>query len=768
MALAALVIGLWGVGTILVSYFILSRDLQTNFLRTAPAHVILTSKDFNQLDLAAFKNRPDIEAAEFRDLSLLRIQVHPDEWIPVWLFAVHNFESTSLAHIFPESGMKSPPPGTILMERNGQLISDLKPGTSASIRSGAKKHSVPVSGIVFDPAQAPATQDHLIYAYADPKTYEAISGAGSGRRLIYRVKNARDKKEVVKVNEAVLRELKTSGIVVRSSVIPKLNEHPHQWQLDTLLFLIGSIGLLAFLMAAVLVSQLMSALMARQVRQIGILKAIGGSQWEILKIYLLMLLFLGTVSGFAAIPLALASGYGFAFFVAYVLNFEILTRTLPWEVYAALISASLLLPILFSLPSIWMGVRLPVREALAGEGLAVPKKLSNPRGMTWPLPADFLMALRNTFRRKRRLAVTVLAMSLGVAIFLTGFNVRKSLWQFLSDLKNGMGHDVQVVLQEAIPRDEALAAFSSVPHVEKVELWNGGRGEVQSRVVATDDGVGLVALPVESKLLTLPVIAGRWLAPSETPEVVMNQQAAALFGNPKIGSVQNLGIGGKTLSAVFVGLVEEFEKPKIYLDQKHYDAHANPAHLVNSLMFVASDKRYENVLALKKEIEKKIEGSTLSVLYVMSQAERVKVIYDHLNIILSTILILAFTVLLVSALGMASATGINIMERTREIGVLRAIGATPGRIHNLFVNEGMVVVAASLALGLLLAWPLSVAASAFFGRLMLGDEASLRLNLSQLGFWITVFTTTIFGWLACRIPASQAIKVETWKALSYE
>ena len=61
----------------------------------------------------------------------------------------------------------------------------------------------------------------------------------------------------------------------------------------------------------------------------------------------------------------------------------------------------------------------------------------------------------------------------------------------------------------------------------------------------------------------------------------------------------------------------------------------------------------------------------------MSQAERSKIIYDHLNIILTLLAFLAMLVLVVSALGMASATGINIMERTREIGVLRAIGATP-------------------------------------------------------------------------------------------
>ena len=113
------------------------------------------------------------------------------------------------------------------------------------------------------------------------------------------------------------------------------------------------------------------------------------------------------------------------------------------------------------------------------------------------------------------------------------------------------------------------------------------------------------------------------------------------------------------------------------------------------------------------DIEKAIALSDLNVLYVMSQAERAKIIYDHLNIILSIITFLALLVLVVSALGMAAATGINIMERTREIGVLRAIGATPGMIYKLFVSEGMLISSVSIISGLILAWPLSIAAADF-------------------------------------------------------
>jgi ABC-type antimicrobial peptide transport system permease subunit len=117
---------------------------------------------------------------------------------------------------------------------------------------------------------------------------------------------------------------------------------------------------------------------------------------------------------------------------------------------------------------------------------------------------------------------------------------------------------------------------------------------------------------------------------------------------------------------------------------------------------------------------------------------------------------------------MASATGINIWERTREIGVMRAIGATPKMIYALFVNEGMITCTISILLGLLLSYPLSQLASVFFGKLMLGEGSVLQYAFSPLGFLITIIVTLLFGWLASRIPAKSAIKISTHKALSYE
>ncbi len=767
LVVLALAVGLWGVGGILVSYTILTRDLSENFVQTRPAHAVLASKDFGSLDLTALRRRPGIEGAELRDLSLQRIEVYPNDWIPLWLFGVEDFEKFSVARFASEKGAKVPAPGTMLIERDGRLISSLDVGSRARVRSGQRVREVPITGIAFDPAQAPATQDHFIYAYADKQTYAEITGEPANQRLLVRFSRVNTRRDVQARVDELLAYLQAAGFRNVNATVPKFNEHPHQWQLNTLLLLQGGIGLLAFLMGAVLVSQLMASILAKQVRQIGILKAIGASRRQVLKIYLAMVLALGIAAGVIAIPSAVASGYAFSHFVAGKLNFEILTRQLPHHLYLLLAAASLLFPVLLSLPAILKGINVSVRDALTDYGVAPPAAGAEKAGASW-LPRGLLVALRNSLRQKKRLALTVAAMALGVAIFSTGFNVRSSLATLLADISSSMKHDVQVVLKDQMAPECVLPIFSGIDNLERIETWNGGRGELQSRIVATSSGVGIVALPYDTDLFRPRLVAGRWLRRSGRPEAVMNQQAIELFGNPRVGSSQSLDIGAQTLTVDLVGVIEELEKPKIYLDKDQYDAVANPQHHVNSLMFVAKDKDYGKVIALKRDIEAAIAPSELNILYVMSQAERVKVIYDHLNIILTTIVFLSLLVLVVGALGMASATGISIMERTREIGILRAIGATPAMIFRLFVAEGMITSIASIALGLLLAWPLSKVASFFFGNLMLGEGAALRYVFSVEGFAITLVTTLVFGWLASRIPAHRAVRVSTREALAYE
>lgn len=765
LAIVALVVGIWGVASVIVAYVTLTQDLRKNFMATRPAHAVLASPDFAALDLAALRARSEVESAELRDLSMQRIEVHPDEWIPLWLFGVEDFREQSLATIRLERGATVPPPQTMWIERDGKNISNLDLGAAPRVRAGSRLFNIPVSGIAFDPAQAPATQDHFIYAYVDKNTYRQIAGTVN-QRLILRLRGVSSADAVRERVLPLLADMHTRGIRITAINVPNFEEHPHQWQLDTLLLLQGSIGFLAFLMGAVLVSQLMAALLARQVRQIGIMKAIGATRAKLLAGYALMVLALGVAAGAIAIPLALRASAAFSSFVAGKLNFDVQTDALPALALAGVIAVSVFLPLAAAWPTLWRGTGISVRRAL--EDQVATNIPSRTVATSAQMPPWLAIAIANALRQKRRLAITVLTMALGVAIFDAGFNVRSSLADLLATMDHSMGHDVQVVLSAPVAPKTVLPLFADIPNLQHIEGWNGGRGELQTHVVATSSGIGVVALPYDTALFRPRIRTGRWLRASPEPEIVLNEQAHEAYGRPALGATLDLDIDGKKLQAVLVGIIEELEKPKIYIDRAQYDLVFDRDHRINSLMMVAQDKRYDRVLQLKRAVEARIAASDLSVLYVMSQAERVRVIFDHLDIVLTVLVLLSVLVLLVGAMGMAAATAINIQERTREIGVMRATGATAGAVFRQFVTEGMLVCVASIILGLLLAIPLSAASAVFFGRLMLGEGASLRLVFSGPGLVVVGVCTLIFCLLASSLPARRAARVPTREALAYE
>lgn len=769
LVIFALSLGIWGVGTVLVSYNILTHDLNQNYQSTAPPHVIFHAGNFKKSDLGYFKKNQSVESAEFRDFSLHRIEVRPGYWIPLWLYGVDNPEHMQLAKFFPQRGLKIPDYGTILLERDGLNVSDIQPGDCPQLRVGDRVIKVKVSGICFDPAQAPATQDAFIYAYTDQQSYSAITHLPLNQRLLVRLKHVQSKTDVEEISKELKRVMASEGVNITSVEIPKFNEHPHQWQLNTLLFLIGTIGFLAFAMGSVLVSQLIRSILSSQVRQIGILRSLGATRGQVLSIYLFMLFTIGLLSGCIAIPLAVETGFEFSRFVAGKLNFDLLTQTLPASTYVYLVGSSVVLPVLLSLPMLLKGTSVSVKDAVSDYGLLPQSsgyQFEMLNQLSWSYSSQ--LAFRNSLRNTKRSAVTILAMAFGVAIFDTGFNTRQSLWELLSGLKQELRYDAQVVLARPVTREEALQPFKHLQNVDEIETWVGGRGEIQSKVIGTDKGSGIVAVPVTTSYLKLRLVKGRWITSSAQVEVVLNQQAQSLYNNSDINSTIDITIDGKTIKAKVVGIAEQFEKPKLYMDIVTYDSLVNPKHLINTINFRAQKNDLTAVSRLKEEIEKSIVPSKLEVLFVMSQAERVKIIYDHLDIILSVIIILSFLVLTVSAVGMASATGINIWERTREIGVMRAIGATPEMIYRLFVMEGVVTSVISILLGLVLAYPLSKLAATFFGQLMLGESANLQYAFSPLGFGITALVTFVFGLLASRIPARSAIQVSTQQALSYE
>ena len=109
---------------------------------------------------------------------------------------------------------------------------------------------------------------------------------------------------------------------------------------------------------------------------------------------------------------------------------------------------------------------------------------------------------------------------------------------------------------------------------------------------------------------------------------------------------------------------------------------------------------------------------------------------------------------------------LGVLERTREIGVLRAIGARHGAILAMIQVEGLVVSLLGWALAIPLSLPMSVVLAKAFARVMFAVPVTWVPEASGVLAWLAL--VVVVSVLACLWPAVRAMRVTTAAALAYE
>jgi putative ABC transport system permease protein len=184
-----------------------------------------------------------------------------------------------------------------------------------------------------------------------------------------------------------------------------------------------------------------------------------------------------------------------------------------------------------------------------------------------------------------------------------------------------------------------------------------------------------------------------------------------------------------------------------------------------SLTVIATDAQAVEPLS------RELEAQGLQVNTGREIAEKVAAIARYLSLAFGMI---GFVILLVAGLGIANALALSVLERQREIGIFRSVGASQGNIRTIFLLEAFLLGAAGSALGIALALALEVLAN----RLLLqalqpsaaGTPASLLIPSSFFAnTWQILGTAFIIGLVVSLLagvsPASRAARLQPAEVL---
>ena len=762
LAVVAMAAGAFGVTMILTSYSILKRELGTMYTDTRPASAILTidgTVDDTLVD--SVRRMPGVADAEARPVIYGRIQVAKDHWLPLTLFVIRDFSDIRLDRFKPDSGAWPPGDDEMLIERSSLSVANASLSDRVIIRtSDHAEHAVRITGTVHAAGLAPGWMEHAVTGFVSWSSHLRSSATSADQLRLLVATDALNERHIRDVASKV--EASINRKVTRIDV-PTPGRHPHAAQMDTFLFLLGAFGALTFALSAVLVATMIHALLTEQLRQIGVMKTVGASTMQIAALYLGQVAILAAAALAIGIPLGIAAGGAYARFAASMLNATLRSTLPPLWIIAAEVLAGIAIPLLVALGPIARASRITIHEAFSNDIGRHPfgtRRFDRWLARIQWLPRPLMLSLRTTFHRRGRLILTVATLAAGGAAFIAALNVSAAWNRTLAADARGRRFDVQAVFSRPVPIAQVQQVLDKHPDVVHAEYW------IESGAMLGETNVSLIGPDANTKLLDLPLIAGRWLQPDDEAVAVINQ--SALAHDLHLGGNIPLRINGKIVTWRIVGVVNELAPhANVYAPPRTILAATGKSpDLTRSARIVTRQRDIPGQLAAAKSIEQALNNAGIDVAAVQSLSDSRKSFADHLVIIKSALIFAALLVVLVGGLGLTSTLTLNVFERTREIGILSAIGATPRTIARDVVFEGMVMAVLSWFIAVIAAIPITFALDDAAGRMFIRSALDFYMSPTAVAAWLLL--VLILAALSSFHPARRSARLAVREAIAYE
>ena len=281
LMLAAVGFALFAVTTMLAAYGIVTREVNRNYMSTNPASATIDVGEVSQEMLTAAKAFPGVADAEARSVVAARVKVG-GEWMRMLLFVVDDFATTRMNLFAPYSGAEAPADGAMLVEKVAAPLIGAVEGETITIKtSHGPETAVRVDGQVHDTTLAPAWQEQSGYGYISRATLQMLGEPPVLDELRILVPGTPTQAEVDRIAMGLAKSLSASGFDVHGVKVPPPGQHPHGGQIAIALATFLSFALLALVLATILVAAVLAATLARQSREIGIMKAIGARSSQI-------------------------------------------------------------------------------------------------------------------------------------------------------------------------------------------------------------------------------------------------------------------------------------------------------------------------------------------------------------------------------------------------------------------------------------------------------------------------------------------------------
>ena len=644
------------------------------------------------------------------------------------------------------------------------ILLELENGRTREIKLAGYMHAV--TGFPYNLAQQ-------VNAYVTPDTLKWLGGSTDsyGRLSISVLEKQTDVEHVTEVAQAVADRMERAGATIYFVSVYQPGHH-FAWSITQgIFFVLGVLGYLTVLLSGFLIVNTITALMTQQTRQIGIMKAVGGDTRQLAGMYVVLILAFGLGALAIAIPLSNMAAKSIGGGMAAWLNFQVA----PYHGFSATLIqqgfVALIVPLLAAIFPIYNSVRVTVREAISDYGLggnARPKADSvNQNSLLIPRPIR--ISIRNTFRRKTRLGITLFTLVLAGAVFIAVYNLWASFDQVIEDIQGYFLADINISFDHGYRYDKVAVIADSIPGVEGAEGWLEYTGTLDNGKDEAGTQILFVAPPSTSKLIDPIITAGRWLQPGDENAIVIGNHLLNIFPDLKVGDWLTIETNNKKTDWHIVGIYTitgNVSPPLLYVNYEYLSVLVGEPEMAYSLRIITSQKDSASQIRINDQVQALFEQRGINIRSTQLGADFIRDQKAQTDILVYFMLVMASLIAVVGGLGLMGTMSINVLERTREIGVMRAIGASNGDIQAIVITEGMVIGILSWAISILIAIPITNVLCFGVGMAILTAPMPPVFGASGVVAWL-IFTL-VLGTLASALPARRASRLTVKDTLAYE
>ena len=775
----AIAVGVFAVGFVANARAILVRELELDLEKAQLAAGTLYTTPSTAVFIDRISDMPEVSIAEGRNTVRARVQIGSNEWRNIIFVVIPNIETHQIDRVFPVAGAWPPQRGEISLERLAldYVQSDIGEELLIQFADGTRKHGR-VTGLVHDPQRITADIMNVAFAYITPDTFASwgLGDANSFTELRFRVAaHENDLAHLESVADKIQKQVEDNRGQTFGRSVPNPGERPVQEIIDTLVLMLGLFGFIILLLASFLVVNTITALLTQQTKQIGVMKLVGGRRRQIIGMYVVLVLIFGLLALAIGIPPSIiAAQQVIVLIVEELLNVRPDSYAVPISILLMQVGIGLFIPLLAASFPLLKGINVTTHKALndigmgsGGYGHGRADRLFLRLQRLANLQRPLIISLRNSIRHKGRLFLTLFVLVIGAALFISVLSVRASVDLTISNFMRFHQYDVLLSFGRDYRIEQLEREALRVDGITAVETWQVSSPRRQRPDGTESDSFQLFAVPPDTRYMNPVLLAGRWLTSADRNALVVNIDLLDAEPDLSLGETLVLSLNGRDVSFEIVGVVPtQSAGAMAYVPRDPYNYLARQVGRGNRLQIITAQHDAVSQEAQLGQLVRQFEEAGYRVNNSRTTESLQAANKLTFDIIIAFLVMMALLLAIVGGLGLTTTMSINVLERIREIGVLRAIGASNESVRQIVLAEGLIIGALSWLVGLLLSWPTAVFMSQQVGLALLNTPLDFTYAWSSVALW---FVLVMFLATAASLgPARKAVSLTIREVLAYE